>query len=134
MTLTELRGLACKQEVTVKELRNAIAVVKDTNSDTSRKRPYDYKKGDVYFQGALNHLVVLIKEIDGQWWGVLTTTSEHCSTRLDIETKERFSDKKAWYTKTILALDVKEMQFKGIADTYNLNKVLRIIRKSLIKI
>jgi len=134
MTLKELRTLACKQDVQLKELRIGIAELKEVSVDQSRKRPYDFKKGDVYFLGPLDHHVTLIKEIEGEWWGILATTNESCKSSTTIETKQRFSDKKSWYTKTIVAVNPKEMQFKGIADTYNLNKALRLIRKSLIKI
>lgn len=136
MTLKELRTLACKQDVQVKELRAGITKLKsmDTSEDSGRRRPIDFKKGDSYYNHYLEHHVTLIKEIDGEWWAISTTSTETCSTSTGIEVKQRFSDKKTWYTKTILAVNPKEMQFKGIADTYNLNKALRLIRKSLIKI
>ncbi len=132
MTFKEIKTLSCKQDVQLKELRTAIIALKPEVQHSNK--PVNCKKGDIYFNNGLQHPLVLIKELEGKWWGVLITSSEDSNTSTNIEVKHRFTNTKSYYTKTILEVNVELMKFKDIADTYNLNKALRLIRKSLIKI
>lgn len=132
MTLKQIKQLACKDNVQVKELRVAITALKPEYHNSNK--PVNCKKGDIYFNNGLQHPIVLIKEIDSKWWGILITSSEDSDVSTGIEVKHRFTNTKSYYTKTILEVNTELMKFKDIADTYNLNKALRLIRKSLIKI
>jgi hypothetical protein len=132
MTFKELKRLSCKQDVQLKELKSEILNLKPEYQYSNK--PIECKKGDIYFNNGLQHPVVMIKKIDGKWWGILITSSPTCDNTTGIEVKHRFSNIVSYYTKTILEANFEIMKFKDIADIYNLNKALRVIRKSLIKI
>ena len=98
-------------------------------TSTEKRKPSEYKVGDVLMHSVFKHPMILLKKQKEDWLCGLMTSDENCPEKLE-ECRSRFFEGK-YITKTLFTTS----EIKGsFVNTYEKNKQLRDILIKLKKL
>ena len=98
---------------------------------TVKKRPVEYKVGDVLMHGIFHHPYILMERKGDMWICGLLTSEESCAEIL-CETRSRFFTEN-YFTRSLFTISVPTGSFYGVYDNKrHLASVLKRLKKMFV--